>query len=372
MTQHIQDEIHSINMKIQRAERLIEEKNMKIERLQRKKGKLSAQLKSKTLGPEGLLERFSKTMAEAKEKSRPPSPEPSTKPRDLKDLKKNIPSFDMVKCDEAYEASLQKKHYVIFNGPNAGCYKQWSTVQPLVTGKPVAYQGYPNYGLARQAFIDYCMKNNVSFHSTPTLITPADILQPRTQKIPSFADKVKIPPNPVQERTLARFNKISEKKPESHEYIPLEMFMHYYRLAEVCNITEGCFISQNNGHRYFNANEGADPKTIANLFHCGLLNMVCPSANLQEISLLPQGVYTAVKHYRTKVLKEQNWRVFLSIRSSFVDWHETEDETDSLKNYPAYHFIKLGMLKHIDVTPCTSIKEEVTSNLNMLLPSRRA
>ena len=90
MTQHIQDEIHAINMKIQRAERLIEEKNMKIERLQRKKGKLSAQLKSKTLGPEGLLERFSKTMAEAKEKSRPPSPEPSTKPRDLKDLKKNI------------------------------------------------------------------------------------------------------------------------------------------------------------------------------------------------------------------------------------------------------------------------------------------
>ena len=100
--------------------------------------------------------------------------------------------------------------------------------------------------------------------------------------------------------------------------------------------------------------------------------MICPSANLQEISLLPQGVFTAVKHYRTKVLKEQNRRVYLSVRSSFLDWHEMEDETDSLKNYPAYHFIRLGMLRQMEVTPCTSMKEEVTSNLNMLLPSLRA
>ena len=294
MTQQLQDEIHAIDMKIKRAERLIEEKTMKIERLQRKKGKLSEQIKSKTLGPEGLLERFSKSMAEAKEKSRPPSPEPSTKPRDLKDPRKIIPSFDMAKCDEAYEASLKKKHYVIFTGPNAGVYKEWANVQPLVTGKPVAYQGYANYGLARQAFIDYCLKNNISLHSTPTLITPADLLRPTNQKIPSFADKVKLPPNPVQERTLARFNKVSEKKSETYEFISLETFMHYYRLAEVCNITDGCFISQNNGHRYFNVDEGTDPKLVATLFHCGLLNMICPSANLQEISLLPQGVYTAV------------------------------------------------------------------------------
>jgi len=369
--QHIQDEILVIDQKIKRAEKLIEEKQMKIERLQRKRGKLSTQLKNKTLGPEGLLERFSKSMAEAKEKSRLPSPEPSTTKEDLKDLSQNIPSPSFtVKCDEAYDASLSHKHYTIFNGPNAGCYKDWSTVQPLVHGKPVAYKGYPNYGLARQAFIDYCMKNNISLHTTPTLITPADLLQPKN--IPSFADKVRLPPNPVQERTLARFNKISVKNPDSHDFISLETFMHYYRLSEVCNITEGCFISQTNGHRYFNAGEGADPSMVSTLFHCGLLQTICPSANLQEISKLPQGVYTAVKHYRTKVLKEQNRRVLLTLRSSLLDWHETEDEMDCLKNYPAYNFIKIGMLRQIDVTPCTSIKEEVTSNLNLLLPSLRA
>jgi hypothetical protein len=181
-----------------------------------------------------------------------------------------------------------------------------------------------------------------------------------------------MPANPVQERTFARFNKISVKNPDSHDFISLETFMHYFRLAEVCNITEGCFISQINGHRYFNAGEGADPGMVATLFYCGLLQTICPSANLQEISRLPQGVYTAVKHYRTKVLKEQNRRVLLTLRSSYLDWHETEDETDCLKNYPAYHFIKIGMLRQVDVTPCTSIKEEVTSNINQLLPSLRA
>jgi hypothetical protein len=357
-----------IDQKIKRAERLIEEKQMKIERLQRKKGKLTEQLKNKTLGPEGLLERFSQKMAEAKDKSRLPSQEPSTSKEDPRDLPQNIPSPSGTVKDEASHAS--SKHYTIFNGPNAGCYKDWSTVQALVTGKPVAYKGYPNYGLARQAFLDYCMKNNISLHTTPTLITPADLLQPKN--IPSYAEKAKMPANPVQERTFARFNKISVKNPDSHDFISLETFMQYFRLAEVCNITEGCFISQINGHRYFNAGEGADPGMVATLFYCGLLQTICPSANLQEISRLPQGVYTAVKHYRTKVLKEQNRRVLLTLRSSYLDWHETEDETDCLKNYPAYHFIKIGMLRQVDVTPCTSIKEEVTNNINQLLPSLRA
>lgn len=364
MTQHLLDEIKVIDQKIQRAEKLIEEKQMKIEHLQRKRGKLSEQLKSKSLGAEGLLERFTKSMADAKEKSLTPSQEPETTKEDRKDLSNNIASTSGMLKEEACQAS--SKHYTIFNGPNAGCYKDWSTVQQLVLGKPVAYKGYPNYGLARQAFIDYCMKNNITLHTTPTLISPTDLLQPH--KIPSYAEKAKLPPNPVQERTFARFNKISVKNPDSHDFISLETFTHYYRLAEVCNITEGCFISQINNSRYFNAGEGAEPTLVSTLFHCGLLQTICPSANLQEISKLPQGIYTAVKQYRTKVLKEQNRRVLLTIRSSYLDWHETEDETDCLKNYTSYHFIKIGMLRQMDVTPCTSIKEEITSNLGLVLP----
>jgi len=368
MTQHILDDIKVIDQKIQRAEKLIEEKQMKIERLQRKRGKLSEQLKSKTLGPEGLLERFSKSMAEAKEKSLTPSQEPETTPEDRKDASYNIGSTSGSLKEEPFQGT--SKHYTIFNGPNAGCYKDWATVQKLVSGKPVAFKGFPNYGLARQAFIDYCMKHNITLHTTPTLITPTDLLQPN--KTVSYADKAKLPANPVQERTFARFNKISVKNPDMHDFIPLETFTHYYRLAEVCNITEGCFISQINNSRYFNAGEGADPNLVSTLFHCGLLQSICPSANLQEISKLPQGIYTAVKQYRTKVLKEQNRRVLLNIRSSYLDWHETEDETDCLKNYSSYHFVKIGMLRHLDIIPCTSIKEEVTSNLGLVLPKLRA
>ena len=69
MTQVLADEITLIDMKISRAERFIEEKQMKIERLQHKKSKLISQIKNKTLGPEGLLERFTQKMVQAKEKT---------------------------------------------------------------------------------------------------------------------------------------------------------------------------------------------------------------------------------------------------------------------------------------------------------------
>jgi hypothetical protein len=100
--------------------------------------------------------------------------------------------------------------------------------------------------------------------------------------------------------------------------------------------------------------------------------MIYPGANFNEISLLPSGIYAAVKHYRQKVLKEQDRRVYLSVKSSFLDWHETDDEMDSLNNYPAYHFIKLGMLRRKDVMPCTKVKDDLASNLHTELPKLRA
>ena len=100
--------------------------------------------------------------------------------------------------------------------------------------------------------------------------------------------------------------------------------------------------------------------------------MIYLGTNLKEISLLPTGILTAVKQYRQKVLREPERRVFLSLRSSFLDWEETEDNTDSLKNYPAYHFIKLGMFRRQDVKPCTEVRSNLVSDLNTVLPEYRA
>lgn len=368
----IVDEINYLDQKIAKVQKRIQEKQLKLERLTEKRSKLLQKLDTKPLSAEGLLERFSEKMAVAKETG-----QSSQTPSSLEDLVSNQKTLSkgiqIIRDVIPSAAPKEHKCYVIFAGPSAGVYKEWSTVQPLVTGKPYAFQGYKNYELARKAFYDYCVKYNTPLQSVPQLITPTDVLQPKLAKVPSFADKVKQPPNPIANRTMARFQKIKVNNPDSHEFIPIETFDHYYTLAEsTCSDEQNhFFISENKGFRLYNVTIGASPKFVQTLYYCGLLNAIYPSANLKEISLLPAKIVTAVKHYRQKVLQDPERRVFLSFKSSFIDWEELEDEADSLKNYPAYHYIKLGMLKRIDVHPCTESRQ-ITPFLHQALPELRA
>ncbi|KAG6776222.1 hypothetical protein POTOM_019728 [Populus tomentosa] len=373
----IVEEINDLDQKISRTRKMIQEKQLKLERLTEKRGKLSHKLESMPLTAEGLLERFSEKMAVAKDAGQssqtPSSPEDLVaKPKVLDQGLQKIESA--LKLSNPYVVPEAHKCYVIFSGPNAGVYREWSTVQPLVSGKPYAYQGYKTYELARKAFYDYCVKHNTPIQSVPRLITPAEILQPKISKVPTFVDKAKMPACPVIPRTLSRFQKVRVQNPDDHEFIPIETFDHYYTLAEsTCSDEQNhFFISETKGFRLYNVTIGAEPKFVQTLYYCGLLNAAYPSSNLKEISLLPPKVVTAVKHYRQKVLQSPERRVYLSFKSSLLDWEETEDETDSLRNYPAYHYIKMGLLrKQIDVLPCTETKN-LTPNLHKALPELRA
>lgn len=375
----IVEEINDLDIKIAKTQKKIQEKQLKLERLTEKRGKLSQKLDTIPISAEGLLERFSEKMAVAKEKTGQSSQTPSS-PEDLVISKPKVLDQGLQKIESAlklsnpYSVPEAHKCYVIFSGPSAGVYREWSTVQPLVSGKPYAYQGYKSYELARKAFYDYCVKHNTPIQSVPRLITPADIIQPKISKTPTFADKAKMPASPVIPRTLSRFQKVRVQNPDDHEFIPIETFDHYYTLAEsTCSDEQNhFFISETKGFRLYNVTIGAEPKFVQTLYYCGLLNAAYPSSNLKEISLLPTKVLTAVKHYRQKVLQNPERRVYLSFKSSFLDWEETEDETDSLRNYPAYHFIKMGLLrKQIDVRPCTETKN-MTPNLHEALPKLRA
>ncbi|KAG6742032.1 hypothetical protein POTOM_055316 [Populus tomentosa] len=374
----IVEEINDLDIKIAKVQRRIQEKQLKLERLTEKRGKLSLKLDTKPLSAEGLLERFSEKMAVAKETGQ--SSQTPSSPEDLVVLKPKILDQGFQKIESAvklsnpYSVPEAHKCYVIFSGPSAGVYREWSTVHPLVSGKPYAYQGYKNYELARKAFYDYCTKNNTPLQNVPRLITPVDVIEPKIPRVPTFAEKAKMPANPVVNRAFARFNKIKVTNPDDHEFVSLETFDHYYALAEsTCSDEQNhFFVSETKGFRLFNVTIGASPKFVQTLYYCGLLNAAYPSPNLMEISLLPPKVLTAVKHYRQKVLRDPERRVYLSFKSSFLDWEETEDETDSLRNYPAYHYIKMGLLRNqIDVQPCTKTKNP-TLNLHQSLPELRA
>ncbi|KAG6782137.1 hypothetical protein POTOM_011527 [Populus tomentosa] len=372
------EEINDLDIKIAKTEKRIQEKQLKLERLTEKRSKLASKLDTKPLSVEGLLERFSEKMAIAKEKTGQSSQTP-TSSEDLV-LKPKILDQGIKKIEEAYKASEPfkaletQKCYVIFSGPQAGVYKEWATVQRLVSGKPYAFQGYKTYELARKAFYDYCVRHNTPLQNVPRLITPVDVLEPKISKVPTFADKAKMPANPVINKAFSRFNKVRIPDPDDHEFVSIETFDHYYTLAEsTCTDEQNhYFISETKGLRLYNVTIGASPKFVQTLYYCGLLNAAYPSPNLKEISLLPQKILTVVKHYRQKVLQDPEKRVYLSFKSSFLDWEDTEDETDSLRNFPAYHYIKMGMLRNkIDVHPCTETKNP-TTDLHQALPELRA
>ncbi|KAG6764632.1 hypothetical protein POTOM_032112 [Populus tomentosa] len=346
----IVEEINEIDCKIAKAEKMVQEKRLKIERLIQKKSKLLSILDTKPLSAEGLLERFVENMAVAKGKSGQSSQTPST-PEEQVVLQPRILDQGIQKIEEAYKASEPFKAIA-----SQKC-------------KPYAYQGYKTYELARKAFYDYCVKHNTPLQSVPKLITPTDVLQPQIPKVPTFADKAKMPANPVLNRAFTRFNKLRVPDVDDHDFISLETFDHYYTLAESTTIDEQnhYFISKTRNLRIYNVTIGASPKLVQTLYYCGLLNTICPSSNLKEISLLPQKILTAVKQYRQKVLQDPERRVYLSFKSSFLDWEDTEDETDSLRNYPAYHYIKMGMFRGQDVRPCT----ESTTDLHTVLPKLR-
>ncbi|KAL3568213.1 hypothetical protein D5086_030864 [Populus alba] len=245
--------------------------------LLRNECKFIHKLESMPLTAEGLLERFSEKMAVAKEAGQssqtPSSPEDLVaKPKVLDQGLQKIESA--LKLSNPYAVPEAHKCYVIFSGPNAGVYREWSTVDPAPGVR------------------------------VPRLITPAEILQPKISKGSNlWLIKLKMPACPVIPRTLSRFQKVRVQNPDDHEFIPIETFDHYYTLAEsTCSDEQNhFFISETKGFRLYNVTIGAEPKFVQTLYYCGLLNAAYPSSNLKEISLLPPKVLTAVKHYRQKV-----------------------------------------------------------------------
>ncbi|KAL3570520.1 hypothetical protein D5086_027769 [Populus alba] len=243
----IVEEINDLDIKIAKTQKRIQEKQLKLERLTEKR-----------------------VAKETGQSSQTPS-----SPEDLVISKPKILDQGIQKIESAYKASnpyyVPEAHkcYVIFAGPKAGVYREWSTVQPLVS---------------------------------------VDIIQPKVSKVPTFADKAKMPASPVVNRAFARFNKIKAINPDDHEFIPLETFDHYYALAEsTCSDEQNhFFISETKGFRLFNVTIGASPKFVQTLFYCGLLNAAYPSPNLKEISLLPPKILVAVKHYRQKIAYNQS------------------------------------------------------------------
>ncbi|KAL3570519.1 hypothetical protein D5086_027768 [Populus alba] len=107
----IVEEINDLDIKIAKTHKRIQEKQLKLERLTEKR-----------------------VAKETGQSSQTPS-----SPEDLVISKPKILDQGIQKIESAYKASnpyyVPEAHkcYVIFAGPKAGVYREWSTVQPLVS-----------------------------------------------------------------------------------------------------------------------------------------------------------------------------------------------------------------------------------------------
>ncbi|KAL2453335.1 Uncharacterized protein Adt_49165 [Abeliophyllum distichum] len=70
--------------------------------------------------------------------------------------------------------------------------------------------------------------------------------------------------------------------------------------------------------------EGADPILVQSAFHCGLIKMVIPGDDLNELSLIDEGLFKSLKDFKTFVIKNQQTRLIIKFNSTIPLWDKNE------------------------------------------------
>ncbi|KAL2475504.1 RT RNaseH 2 domain-containing protein [Abeliophyllum distichum] len=68
--------------------------------------------------------------------------------------------------------------------------------------------------------------------------------------------------------------------------------------------------------------EGADPLMVRNAFHCGLIKMIIPGPNFEELKLIDDKLLQSLKDFRKFVIKSQDTYMILRINSTIPFWDE--------------------------------------------------
>ncbi|KAL2461369.1 Uncharacterized protein Adt_44789 [Abeliophyllum distichum] len=70
--------------------------------------------------------------------------------------------------------------------------------------------------------------------------------------------------------------------------------------------------------------EGADPVMVQSAFHCGLIKMITPGDDLEEVKLLDEGLFQSIKDFKKFVIKDQTTRLILKFNSTIPFWDKKE------------------------------------------------
>ncbi|KAL2485522.1 Uncharacterized protein Adt_30278 [Abeliophyllum distichum] len=87
--------------------------------------------------------------------------------------------------------------------------------------------------------------------------------------------------------------------------------------------------------------EGADPILVQSAFHCGLIKMIIPGDDLEEIKLIDEGLFQSIKDFKKFVIKDQTTRLILKFNSTIPFW----DENEIL--FKGYHHIQIRTVQEV-------------------------
>ncbi|KAL2453904.1 Uncharacterized protein Adt_48600 [Abeliophyllum distichum] len=87
--------------------------------------------------------------------------------------------------------------------------------------------------------------------------------------------------------------------------------------------------------------EGADPILVQSAFHCGLIKMVIPGDDLNELSLIDEGLFKSLKDFKTFVIKNQQTRLIIKFNSTIPLW----DKNEIL--FKGYHHVQVRTVQEI-------------------------
>lgn len=233
-----------------------------------------------------------------------------------------------------------KTYYAVFNGLNAGIYEKWETAKRATDGVPnVRFKKFKSLLEATTAAKLFAKEH---LCSEAKLINNSDCLKPNT-----FSAALKQP-----KKTKVSLGKpISPPKEtitEDDEDLCLAGFEYWYSAARNASeeqlTKEHYFTTDNANLSYYNYLKNSNPVQVYESFQYGLVKMIYPSYNLQELKAFPKAFISAIKKFRQNCLKADQ-DIYVKVNSSIPVFRGNQ------LVYRPHHIIQVGISKGEKYSP---------------------
>lgn len=231
--------------------------------------------------------------------------------------------------------------YVVYTGSNKGIYTDWATAQQVSKDSKSLCKRFKSLSQAQTSFALSQEK------------TPGNMLRPSTRGI--------------QKRKESSPEIIKGESSQSLTPCSMADFKTLWSKARNADqddlIAEKFCTDDKKTRSLFVFTEGSDPSLVYLAFTAGLVKLIYPSSNLQELRLFPEVMVKAIKNFRKKVLKAKDTPIFIKISSSIPDWSQGAI-------FNPYYYMEIGMSSSKRELPTPKAMDDTFPSYEGLIQTR--